>query len=196
MTDTNLQPTSRVALSFLKDRVTHFKIGIIANEEWVTRYINQDFHKQFRMMKSTYWVLVDTVRPYYPVKWCQRDLSLPVCVRHSSIGHSNFGHSRFWTRKKIHAVHLNTVYLDTVHLDTKMRTVNLDIVNCPPFVWTPLIAHRSFGHRQLPTVRLDTVQLDTVNCPPFVWTPSIAHRSFGHRSIGHRQLPTVRLDTV
>lgn len=43
-----LQPTSRVVLSFLKDRITHFKIGIIANEEWVTRYIDQDFHKQFR----------------------------------------------------------------------------------------------------------------------------------------------------
>ncbi|KMQ90752.1 c2 domain-containing protein [Lasius niger] len=87
-----------------------------------------------------------------------------------------------------------------------MRTVHLDTVNCPPFDWTPSIAHRSFGHcsighRQLPTVRLDTVRLDTVNCPPFVWTlfdwtPSIAHRSFGHSSIGHRLIWKVHAQTA
>lgn len=46
-----LQPTSRIALSFLKDRINNFKIGIIANKEWVTHYIDQDFHKQFRYNK-------------------------------------------------------------------------------------------------------------------------------------------------
>lgn len=75
-----LQPTP-TALAWMQEREQHFRLGHLAGDvnDWITRYLDEDFHDRFRMKKSTFRELVDVVRPLYPEKLQRGSAPLVEC---------------------------------------------------------------------------------------------------------------------